>query len=543
MDIMNTKIYKYLTMVCLAFALTGCSDYLDTPSKSALSADDMYSTAANVDKVLTGVYGCLKPFSTYYFIMSENRSDNLFQTVENKNNSYADCAQFNATTLVSNSLIRNCWADHYKLIAAANTLITRQGEAADLSDEMKKQYEAEARFLRALSYFDMVRFYGNIPVSLTVLTADEAFQLPQSEPLEVYNNAIVPDLQYAIENLADHATDYNGKAHNERVTKLAAKALLGKVYMQMAGYPLRQKTKGLAQNLFKEVIDAWDFNNKWAKDIDEWNRMWIHENDNKYFIFEIQYIAEKDQGNPAAALARSSNSSDDEFCSAYLTAGSHIYMNRELQNELITGYDNTLKNLDDIIDKRVYNSINIASWYDEEEAVFKTSNPTSDQFITRYFEHKMKRDSLGFGNMDASIIDRTYWPQNWPILRIEDIMLLYAECLGPVSEGYKYLNMTRTRAGLGSLSGLSADAFQKQVVQERRKELLGEGHRWFDQVRLNTYVQDSQQKFKYYYDNVKQDDTYLIYISRVTQNSALYPIPLSQIRATGSLYKQNPGYN
>lgn len=540
---MNTKIYKLIAMVCASFVLTGCSDYLDTPSKSALESEDMYSTAANIDKMLTGVYGCLKPFSTYYFIMSENRSDNLFQTVEGKNNIYADCAQFNATNLVSNSLIRNCWSDHYQLIAAANALIARQGEASNLSDEKKRQYEAEARFLRALSYFDLVRFYGNIPVSLTVLTADEAFQLPQSEPLDVYNNAIVPDLQYAIENLGDKAIDYNGKVHTERATKLAAKALLGKVYMQMAGYPLRQKTKGLAQSLFKEVIDAWDFNNRWAKDINEWNRMWIHENDNKYFIFEIQYIAEKDQGNPAAALARPSNSSDDEFCSAYLTAGSHIYMNRELQNELTTGYDSSIKDLEDITDKRWYNTINIAQYYDEEDATYRGGNPNTNAFITKFFEHKMKRDSLGFGNMDASIIDRTYWPQNWPILRIEDIMLLYAECLGPVSDGYTYLNKTRVRAGLSSLSGLSAEAFQQQVVQERRKELLGEGHRWFDQVRLNTYIQDSQQKFKYHYDNISQDDNYLIYISRVTQNSALYPIPLSQIRATGSLYKQNPGYN
>lgn len=539
---MNTKIYKYFAMVCIAFALTGCSDYLDTPSKSALNADGMYLKASDVDKVLTGVYGCLKPFATYYFAMSENRSDNLFQTVENKNNVYADCAQFNATNLVSNSLIRNCWTDHYQLIAAANALITHLGEATDMNTNTKKQYEAEARFLRALSYFDMVRFYGNIPVSLTELTADEAFQLPQSEPLEVYSRAIVPDLQYAIENLGDKAYDYNGKLHTERATKLAAKALLGKVYMQMAGYPLRQKTKGLAQNLFKEVIDAWDFNNKWAKNIDEWNRMWIHENDNKYFIFEIQYIAEKNQGNPATPLARTSNSSDDEYCSAYLTAGSHIYMNRELQNDLTTGYDSSIKDLDDITDKRWYNTINIARYYDEEDATYRGGDANSNAFVTKFFEHKMKRDSLGFGNMDASIIDRTYWPQNWPVLRIEDVMLLYAECVGPVSEGYTYLNKTRTRAGLSSLSGLSAEEFQNQVVLERRKELLGEGHRWFDQVRLNTYVQDSQQKFQYYYDNISQDDTYLIYFSRVTQNSSLYPIPLSQIRATGSLYKQNPGY-
>lgn len=523
--------------------LTACSDYLDTPSKSALSADDMYSTPANVDKALTGVYGCLKPFATYYFIMSENRSDNLFETTESTTRDEASCAQFNASALVSSNMVMNCWADHYKLIAAANALVEKQGQAG-LPTTVKNQYEAEARFLRALSYFDLVRFYGRVPVSLKELTADEAFQLPQSEAIDVYNNAIIPDLEYAVANLGDIAYDYKGTKHTERATKVAAKALLGKVYMQMAGYPLRQKTKEKAQQLFKEVITAWDATGKWATTFNEWNTMWLHESDNKYFIFEIQYIAEKGQGNPAAALARPSNSVDDEYCSAYLTVGQHIYMNRELQKELVSGYDHSVKDLNDIVDKRVYNTINISQWYDEETGRTQGGDPESNCFISKFFEHKLKRDSLGYSNMDATIVDRTYWPQNWPVLRIEDIYLLYAECLGNVPDGYKYLNKTRVRAGLTTLSSLTDDAFQKQVVLERRKELLGEGHRWFDEVRLNTFVEDIRGKMLYYRDycDAAHSDEYQVYANRVTQNGALYPIPIKQIRVGAGLYQQNPGY-
>lgn len=520
--------------------LTACNDFLETPSQSAMGADDMYSSAANVDKTLTGVYGCLKPFATYYFIMSENRSDNFFEITESKSNDYADCAQFNTTGLVNDNIVLNCWADHYTLIAAANALIAKQGQAGDLSAATKKQYEAEARFLRALSYFDLVRFFGRVPVSTTVLTADEAFQLAQSEAIDVYNNVIVPDLEYAVANLGDYAYDYNGKKHSERATKLAAKALLGKVYMQMAGYPLRQKTTAKAQALFKEVIDAWSAS-KWASTADEWNRMWLHENDNKYFIFEIQYIAEKNQGNPAAALARPSSTIDDEYCSAYLTAGQHIYVERQLQQRIMEADDDGV-----IYDQRAYCSINMASWYDEETGTTSGgAKPNQNNFPVKFFEHIMKRDSLGFSNMDATIIDRTYWPQNWPVLRIEDIYLLYAECLGNVPEGYVYLNKTRTRAGLNALSGLSAEDFQKQVVLERRKELLGEGHRWFDQVRLNTFVDDIRDKMIYYMDycDSSHSSAYQAYANRVTQNGAYYPIPQKQMQACPGLYQQNPGYN
>lgn len=545
---MKTTINKIAAaIICLSFTFVSCEDYLSTPSKSALSVEATYASAEKVDMALTGVYGCLKPFSTYYFIMSENRSDNLFETTESTTRDEASCSQFNATALVSSNMIYNCWADHYKLIAAANSLIANQSKASNITKATMKQNEAEARFLRALAYFDLVRFYGRVPVSLKELTIDEAFQLAQSEPLDVYNNAIIPDLEYAIENLKDVATDYSGTKHSERATPIAAKALLGKVYLQMAGYPLKQDTKDKARILFKEVLDAWDFDKKWAVNIDEWNRIWLHEQDNKYFIFEIQYIAEKNQGNPAAALARPSTSSDDNYCSAYLTAGQHIYMNRELQKVLVDGYDNTVKDLNDIIDKRVYNTINISQWYDEEQGKMVGGHPLENAFITKFFEHKMKRDSLGYSNMDATIIDRTYWPQNWPVLRIEDIMLLYAECVGKTAEGLKYLNMVRGRAmpGVADIpNSVTEDVYQEEVKLQRRLELLGEGHRWFDEVRQNTYVDDIKQKMLYYMEKCDAGHSadYQTYANRVTQNSYLYPIPLKQMRVASGLYQQNPGY-
>ena len=545
------NIKKHLTgfslVICylsLGVALTSCEDFLVTESKSALSTDNAYSAAANIDQDLTGVYGALKPFALYYMAMSEFRSDNLFITTEQRTNEYSDCAQFNGTGLLNDNLISNCWADHYTLISAANVLLDHLGEAG-LTEAQQTQYEAEARFLRALSYFDLVRFFGRVPISLHEISPDEAFALGQSEAVDVYNQAIVPDLQYAVENLQETATDYLGNPRSERVTKTAAQALLGKVYLQMAGYPLYQDTKDKAQSLFAEVLK--NMNKYWKNSMSDWNLMWVHENDNKNFIFEIQYIAEKNQGNPATPYSRSGNTYADDYCNANLTTGSHVYVERDLQDHFLITSD--IDNGDgttttEYIDKRLYGTINTGQTYNEETGQYEGGATDQNNFCTKFFEHKIKRKSLGLSDMDAEITDRTFWPQNWPVLRIEDVMLLYAECVGNTTEGYQYLNMIRQRAGLSELKELSADAFQKAVAFERRCELLGEGHRWFDQVRQNTFVEEIRTTFTNYRDkrDASHSSNYTIYANRVTQNSALYPIPMSQIRIREGLYQQNPGY-
>lgn len=542
---------KGLSIAALAVCcLTACEDFLDTPSQSSIPAENAYSKAASIDMNLTGVYGALKPFATYYFVMSEFRSDNMFETTESKTNQYADCAQFNAVGLLGDNLIASCWADHYKLIAAANTLLDRMGEATDLTAATATQYQAEARFLRALSYFDLVRFFGRVPASLHEMTPDEAFQLPQSEASDIYDQIIIPDLQFAADNLADQAVDYAGASHKERATKNAAKALLGKVYMQRAGYPFNQlmsdaqvqQYNNKAKALFKEILA--NYTQYWAATADDWNRMWIHENDNKYFIFEIQYIAEKNQGNPAAWLSRGSNNQADYFCGANLTAGPHIYVERGLQNYFLSNYNEDADGNKEYIDKRFYNTVNIAEYLDEEDNQVKGGVTDGNNFCSKFFEHKLKRDSLGYSDMDATIIDRTCWPQNWPVLRVEDVMLLYAELEGNTTDGYKYLNLIRQRAGLPAVSELSKEVFLERVAYERRVELLGEGHRWFDQVRHNTFVQEIRDMMITYRDvyDSSHNNNYLIYANRVTQNSALYPIPLSQMRVREGLYQQNPGY-
>lgn len=534
---MNSKNISKLfgaAIMAFCFTMTSCNDYLEVEPSNGIRTDNFYLTESQVDNALTGLYGTLKPLPKYLFVMSEIRSDNVWVLTDTKQNDYADVATFNANGLLTDGIVKSCWADYFKVVATANMLLQKIEEVEFSNTDAKTQYIAEARFIRAMAYFDLVRFFGRVPLTTTALTTEEAFSLGQSEASEVYQQVIVPDLQYAIENLAEVAFDYQNATHTSRVTNIAAKALLGKVYLTMAGFPLNDSSKkSLATSLFKEVIDYAEVNDKyWASDMSEWDRMWIHENDNKYFIFEVQYITASDEGNPMVTLTVPSNPGT-EWCGNNLVTGTHLYIERGLQNhfierDLVTG---------EYIDQRIDGTMNTRTSKGEDN---ETYTPTGNTFYVKFFENRLKRAALGYSDMDADIIDRTYWPQNYPILRLEDIMLLYAECVGNTEEGYDMVNKIRERAGLEELEGLSSDEFQEAVANERRYELAEEGHRWFDLVRQNKYVETMKAMF--INDDTTASGTYAAFASRVTKDMYLYPIPQSQIEVRAGLYTQNPGY-
>lgn len=529
------KLYQYIIIGVATLTLTACDDFLTVTPKNTQTTDNFYQTEAQMEQALTGLYGTLKPIPKYLFAMSELRSDNTWVLTDSKQNDYADVATFNANGLLTDNIVSSCWSDYYKIVSAANTLLDKI-ETLEFNDaNTKKQYTAEARCIRALAYFDLVRFFGRVPAPTHILTTNQSFELGQSEAVDVYNDIIVPDLQYAVEHLAESAIDYQGKAHNERLTRTAAKGFLGKVYLTMAGFPINDTDKKAdAQRLFKEVIDYANANNKyWMADMDTWNQCWLHENDNKYAIFEIQYIAESGQGNPMVALSVPSNPGT-EWCGNNLVTGTHVYIEQGLQRHFIEKTEDNKG----YIDKRVDGTLNLKQTIDEDGNITTSEGNT---FYVKYFESKVKRAKFGMTDMDANIVDRTYWPQNFQLLRIEDIMLLYAECVGNTEEGREMVNKIRRRAGLTDIdASLSEAEFQKAVQDERRYELAEEGVRWFDLVRRNEYVDTIKKMFND--DDNTANGTYKQYASRVTADMYLYPIPQSQIEVRKGLYIQNKGY-
>lgn len=519
----NQIFFNAVLLFGMSLMLFSCEEWLDVDSPSSRLTKDFFQTPVQAEQALLGVYNGLLPLPESILLMSDGRSDDVWtEPADDKQRDYVDISIFNPNIYTA-STINSAWNDLYKIVARANLFLEKIEELEFDTDgevDVKATFMAEARFLRAYAYFDLVRYFGRVPISLRSLTADEAMSTPQSEAVEVYEQVILPDLLYAVEHMQEDAYTSDGKtAEAGRATLIVAKALLGRVYLTMAGYPLQDTEKAaLAQTVLKEVIDYADASGKyWAKDGEEWKRIWISDNDNKYHIFEIQYVAEKDYGNPLVFMAVPNVGTD--------------YIGIQMSGNRIT-CETALGEL-----------------YAENKADIRyeaTVDPDKNYF-TKFFEHKIKRKELGYGDIDGLIVDRTYFPINYPLIRLEDVMLMYAELVGPTAEGIKQVNRIRTRAGLAELTAAqkTADAFQQCVEDERRRELAFEGIRWHDLVRHNTYIEKVQAKFMRKATDEKGNiirPTYLNYVKNVREGTYIYPIPDTQMKAKEGLYQQNAAY-
>ncbi len=536
---MKTRYKTLMLLMASALTLSSCTDYLTVDVTESVSERDFYQNQVQMEQAMVGLYHTLLVLPQYRFIMSEQRSDNVWAEKESTSGNY-QIAYFLNSQLPENSTVLKAWQNLSLTVATANAILDHIGDVTFTKEIYKNEYTAEARFIRALAYFDLVRYFGNVPIATTTLNGTASFDVGLSPAKDVYNQVIVPDLQYAVENLLDTPARYDGNEAKAtgRASKLAAKALLAEVYLTMAGYPVQDETKtDLAKTLLKEVIDATygaATQTKWATDMTEWNKMWIHENDNQYFLFEIQYATDEStsQGNPITPY-----SVVDWHGTYYggskgqLSADSYMlgYVEPQLRDHFLNEAD-----------KRCEGTITVK---DNKGSTLDNSK-TNAFYFSKFWEHKAKREAAGYSDMSGSLNANIYtWPQNFPITRVENIMLYYAEVAG-MEEGLPYLNAIHTRAGLPEYTAAnfeSEEDYQKAVSNERRYELAEEGYRWFDLVRRNEWKQTMQNMFLD--DSEKADNEALAgYSQNVKPFTYIYPIPLTQVNVHEGLYKQNPGY-
>lgn len=384
------------------------------------------------------------------------------------------------------------WNAYYSSISPCNTMIQIVSQSTKLSPEQLLPIDGEARFLRAFNYFQLVRWFGEVPL-LTEVNQNNASTEAQSSIADVYK-LIVSDLQSAEMTLPKVQSDPS------RPTRWAAKALLSKVYLAMAGFPLNE-TSGyaLARDKASEVIDEAVYQLE-PKFFDLW--LWNNRMTNTEFIFTL--------------YASSSN-------------GTGSYINRAVRP------------------------------WDHEEGGW--ADWTSDKRFLEQFP--VGDNSRVLGTFYLTMIDGTSWENTdyaqpyvgklrdggaksgWyagpPItnladgffcmLRYSDILLVYAEAANqaegsPSVKAYKTLNEVRRRAGLGELANLGKDDFDKAVLDERNWELAFENNRWFDLCRRHMLAD----VMGAWYPNSKIDD-----------HNYLLPKPNDQLSIMTGI-RQNPGY-
>jgi len=255
-----SRLGRFVVIAVAGCIFSACSDFLDVPLESTVATSNFYKTAEEFDMGLTGVYNMLLSaewangdrYGSYFqgfLILGRVGTDEMIIPTNIDGNETELC---NYTYTPSHRYISRTWYVQYRGIQRACVIIDRLTDTDIGNESEKKRILGEAYFLRAFYYFHLVRLFGEVPIINHEVTDLTMVQTEKSSVAQVYEQ-IVSDLKLAIGNLP--VSNANGRAHY-----YAAKALLGKVYLQMAGEPLEDsEAAALAEVELNEVIQSGRF--------------------------------------------------------------------------------------------------------------------------------------------------------------------------------------------------------------------------------------------------------------------------------------------
>ncbi|MCE7056252.1 RagB/SusD family nutrient uptake outer membrane protein [Algoriphagus sp. AGSA1] len=487
---MNNILKYKLVGALLMMGLSACnSDFLDLAPISQENSTNFYKTASDMENALTAVYGSLQYGGTYYssmHIIGELRSDNTEITNPNAGANLQAVDDF--TNDAVNSISSTTWNAHYQGIQAANIVIDKIA-TVEMDATLKTRYVGEAKFLRALLYFNLVRIYGDVPLVLQMISSPEQGYTFGRNPKEEVYTQIITDL-----NDAEASLPFTySSAEAGRATKGAAMTLLAKIY-------LTRKEWTEASQKLKEVIDA--SGQTGYRLMDSYGDIFGPTNENNAeSIFEVQFSS-------------SSNGEGSPFTNQFAPIGSGtavVSVGNPLGQNIPTEDMNAAYSVGD-----ARKELSMATSYQ------LNGNEVAHNYILKY------------SGTPAAYLDSD---NNWIVLRYADVLLMYAEALNEISfqpdgEAFLLLNQIRSRAGLPMMSSsgpvpayvlATQQDFRAAVANERRVELAFEGHRWFDLVRTDEALNVLSSK-------------------GIQAHNLLFPIPQSQIDINPGLIVQNPGY-
>ena len=554
----------------LSVILTSCSkDFLETESKTDLNTASFYQTEVQMDYAIVGCY------DGYQRTVSNGSWPTLFQAVETMSD---DCLGGGGPDDRSDRLMDRfdmsyksdavdlfdgIWGDYYKAIYRCNLVLGSIETATWTSDANKLKTEAQARALRGLEYFDLVRMFENVPL-VTVPTSEV---VAQATPDEVYAQ-IVEDLKWAADNMPADAFLSDGDFG--RITKYAAEAMLARVYLfydgvynnNAGGTMPGELTKAQALQYCEDVIASGNFDLEANfKDLfpasattaastkeEGWLNTYVE--NSKENIWTVKFNFDQDWNNDNIN-------------------GNRFLVNLGMRNVTgyapygngwgacpITPYAASIFNGDDMRgDATIINCRTIGA-YDEQAG-------TDCMDYTGYVNKKYcpliytSGDpiyvvaAMAEGFTGANM--QTTPDQNWVLMRYSDVLLMAAE-LGS-GNAVQYFNKVRERAYGSTAYNISAAPSKELVWNERRLEFMGEGVRYFDLMRqgLDAFVAAQMGQatsnglstgtaITVVNNTVEQEikDTYVD--NNIRSKRGFFQIPQTQINLSNGVYKQNAGW-
>ncbi len=425
------KTFKlYIAIVLSLPFLSGCEKILDVKPATSLPSKGVISNVSTATAAVRGMYHSLQSanyYGQYVLIWGDLASDNLRHSGTFTTDQEVDAND----VLASNLTLEAVWSQMYYSISCANYILHDVPIVKDMADSLKNQYRSEAFFVRALTYFNLTRSFGKVPVVKTPVRSLDQITLPVRTSVDSVYSFIQSDLDSAIALFPVGFSKLNGNINlndlNGQASKMAAMALKARVYLFERNW---QSAMNYADSVFESGQFALETN---YSDIFDYTKKYSNES-----IFEIDFT--KLNSNALAFWF---------FPRAY--AGRLEY---EPTPELVDAYDHT--------DARYRYNIN------EYPVQVDTT------IVTRYMVGKYNDISSGSDNV--------------VVLRFAEIYLIKAEAgLHGISDpaGFApldYINFIRQRAKLTGLASATLD----DVYNERRFEFAFEGYRWYDLTRTGT---------------------------------------------------------
>ncbi len=487
---MNIK--NSIRIVVFGFLLASC-DVVNLDPISTLTEANFYKTADDMNRAVVGIYSRYQARLPRDWAMLEMPTDHMYISPTYRGITgleTVDILDFQS----SNDIFRNFWQTTYNGIFRANTVLKNLDNPTNYAANQKNQLEGEARFMRALMYFDLVRSFGGVPKVENPLTVEESRNQERASEEEIYA-LIVSDLKTAIEKLPPPSDIAYGRA-----SKGAATALLGKVYIYLKDWQNAHS--------YLEQVDQYGY-----ELLDNFQHLWsLQHEDNKECIFAIKYL----EGSNSHRLSL-------DFLPYFGVEGVTASNGGELA---LVAWSLHKKFLD--ADSRKATTI----------TEYWRSPGSGNPLQWKPYFSKFMVNNASISGMDI------------PVIRYADVLLLRSEALYNLDrkeEALSFLNKVRERAFKGTaynyvLSDIAnADQYLDKLLLERQLELALESQRWFDLVRTGRFM-TVLSKIEWGYNPVTQTAQEVPLTPRA--HYKYFPIPQHEIdQSYPGVLKQNEGYS
>ncbi len=555
---MKNIVLKSVLLLWAAFAICSCDNLLEEEAYDFVSPEQLGDSESAASQLVTGAYNT---------VISSFIAPASYLYLTNMDCDYASGASWAFGNVGAGNIAGfwgkdHMWLGSYTLIHRSNLAISKISVMSNVSQDSKADAIGQLSFLKAWAYFNLVRNYGAVPIFRKSISEGEDMNQPRASIPDVYAHII--ELLTVAEDM--YSKDNSGFVEGH-ASSGAAKALLAKVYATMAsgavsGVPI--VVKGGKPSVFEpqpiihlaqtvvgyETFDpetyytlardkAWEVIKEYTL-FDKYMDVWAIANRNKgeHIWMAQARSGDADFGNTICKDYVGIIESDGSLDGNWYGMRDHWYLLfEENDSRVVDGVLHRYPGTDLVDNKVMYNFY--PKWYADKVK----NHDVYDSEGNRYDGKEIYKEGEGWTLAKLTkftfVTDRkqVLTDFHFPLLRLPDIMLIYAEAVnelngGPDEEAYKQINRIRTRSNATPFSGMNKDEFRSAVLEERARELAYEADRRYDLFRWGIYLGVM---------NAIDMDEHNV-TKRRTERNLLYPLPTSEVNANDKIDSNNPGW-